>query len=174
MTNQPGDGFLHFGLGHVRLGLQRAEERLHMGVVVAVGATAHALGQPAPAYKRFEVVGSVFDALIRMEQRSRARPVPFSGIAQGITGQLRGARLGRRPTKDLTGVLVHDHGEKRPASPGMNVGVIAHPDISLSRCWATIKQMIRHLVLCGAPGPWPKPTRLLRNQAILAHQPGDA
>jgi len=35
MTDQPGDGFLQFRLGHVGFSLQRAEERLHMGVVVA-------------------------------------------------------------------------------------------------------------------------------------------
>jgi len=170
MADQSWHRPLQLALGHVGLGFQAAEKGLHMGVVIAIRPAAHALSEPVGDEQPFEAVGCVLDALIRVEQRSVARPMSSERVAERRTGQFCRTVLRGCPAENPPSELIHDHGEEQPTALSVYVSVIAHPHFSFSCCRAAFKQPVRHLVLRCSARPRSEPACLLRHQALFTHQ----
>src|SRR4051812_49054714 len=79
------------------LGLERVEETLHRGIVVAIGLAAHGRLEAGGLQRIAILRRSILNAAIGMVDQAGARPLHRDGHAQGCQRQL-GAQMIRRPT----------------------------------------------------------------------------
>src|SRR5437899_3897265 len=136
-----------------QLVLQRAEEALRDGVIVAVPPATHTghqpmLGEDLPIGRR-----GIVGALIRVVNQARLRPAVEQGHREGVgrEGAI-GARL-HRPADHAAGVQIQHDGQIQPARARRNRRDVPHPHAIRRRNGQPWSEMIggwrRHLMVFG-------------------------
>src|SRR5687768_9004570 len=98
-----------------QLGLERSEEALDDGVVIAIAAAAHAARQTMPGQERLVLVAGVLHSPIAVMQEWSSGLAVREGHLQSRTRQLRTQMIICRPTDDLPRAQVDDRGQIQPA-----------------------------------------------------------
>ena len=107
--------------------LQRLEERLDHGIVVAVPLAGHR-DQDAVAPELGLVLNrAVLTAAVRMVKQAGLRSSHGEGSSQRAERQFLVQSITDRPAHDTPGVKVHDDRQVQPALPGPHVGDIRAP-----------------------------------------------
>jgi PAS domain-containing protein len=152
--------------------LQRREEALHHGVVVAVPASAHAADDPAGREQALVVGAGVLAAPIRVMQRG--------GMMQGQGTPQRGARQRAiepgtgGPADDSPRREIEQYREIEPALRGPAVRQVGRPDPLGPARRKLARQMIRRDgVVGGAPGGHPESAARQAAEPGGAHQARD-
>ena len=125
------------------LGLETAEEGLHVGVVPAVALAAHADPQVG-----FIEGGAVFPvgvlrSLVGVEDSVFSRRAGVYRHQQGLPHQRGVVTFGEAPANHLAGVVVHDDADVRPLAAHADVTHITHPDLIGRAGVGLIEQQVR-------------------------------
>jgi len=103
------------------LEFEGAPKRLHGGVVVAIGATAHRSDQAMAGQSGAVGSARVLDAAIGVNHDAWRRPASGHGLFEG--GQHQGGLQGggRRPTDDAATAQIHDRRQIQPPGRGLDI-----------------------------------------------------
>jgi len=158
-------------------GFEGGPEGFCGGVIVAVGAAAHALGDAQVLEGAAEEIAGILGALVTVVDEAGE---PTRGLGGGALKCFEHQRcfhvIGGGPADHPTAVEVDFGGEKKPSFLSGNVGDIGNPDLVWSGGSGSIEQTLGSGSPCtGAIGsPWHKAALLYGAKSLLAHEPGDA
>lgn len=151
------------------------EERLHVGVVVHVAGTVHALEQAGAGEVLAKIEGSELDSAIGMEGKTWGGSAPSEGVSECAASEGGVAISAEAPAEDPSGVPVHDHGEVAPAACDADVGDVGDPElVRACGCEALDDVRVGPVELLLADPGTAIETRRAALQARQAHQAGDA
>ena len=110
------------------LGLEAAEKRLHLGVVVAIAFAAHAGNRLDFLQAHHETVAGVGGASVAVVQKPDDRMI-LGGSLQGACREL--AVFDRRnlPSYDIAAMQIHGYGQVDPPLVGLDVGRVRNPNL---------------------------------------------
>ena len=109
------------------LGLQRAEEALHDGVVVAVATPAHADLATRIGHQGAVFVARVLHAPIAMMQQAPMGSTLLASLTERLAGQLGTQMIGGGPTDNPTRTEINDGRQIEPALLSRDVGDVRCP-----------------------------------------------
>lgn len=112
-----------------QLCFERAEERFHAGVIVAVARSAHAGEHPMSLEQAAIFMTGILRAAIRMMQQACRRTPMGERPVQGLLNQRGFEMVSGGPADDLAAAKVHHGRQIKPALGGGNVSDVAHPDL---------------------------------------------
>src|SRR6266851_4094372 len=174
--NVAGHGSVEFDVALVasvmcEFSLERVEEALHVGVVLAVTRPIHAGHDAVGLEVVLVAVGRVLDATVGMEQQPGLGSASSDRALERPQGHLSGAVASERPAHDAPGEQVHHGRQVAPALAQTQVREIPHPNLVGARRQGFIQAQVPRLqeefvnaagIAVHAADPSP--------QASLAHQ----
>ena len=108
---------------------QRVKERLHVGIVVHMARSIHALEETQPRERLTEVEGGVLDSAVAVESDTGGRMPPSDSVSEGAASERGVAITTQAPAEDLPRVPVQDDSEVPPAAGHADVSDIGHPEL---------------------------------------------
>jgi hypothetical protein len=159
------------------LGFESGPEGFCGGVIVAIAAAAHALGDAESVEGRGEAVAGVLGTLIAVVNEAGK---PAGSLGSGALecfkneGSFHGG--GGGPADDATAIDVDLSGQKEPAFLSGNVGDVRDPDLLWRGRGGSAQQTLRSgRAGAGAiGGAWHKAALLYGAKLLCAHEPGNA
>src|SRR5919106_1431154 len=159
----------------LQLGLQRAEEALSHGVVVAVATATHARLK-TPARQLLLIAGArVLATAIAVVQQAQLGPALPQSHRQSSSRQLRRQALAHRPAHHAPRAQIQQHRQIQPPLRRPDVGDVPHPHLVRTLgTELTIQPVRRHLMRRHRTRRHPETTTPARLQPRTPHQPLDA
>src|SRR5262245_1383426 len=111
------------------VGLERVEERLHMGILVGGPSARHALAYPMLRQTVSEGAAEELAAAIAVEDQARGRSSPPERGVHRRTCKTRVASRSEPPGEHAPRVLVEDRHQIPPATTDRDVGHVSDPDL---------------------------------------------
>ena len=108
---------------------QRVKERLHVGIVVHMVRSIHALEETQPRERLTEVEGGVLDSAVAVESDTGGRMPPSDSVSEGAARERGVAITAQAPAEDLPRVPVHDDSEVPPVAGHPYVSDVRHPEL---------------------------------------------
>lgn len=105
------------------------KERLHMGIVIDLVRTVHALDNAMGLERPAEIMSGVLDAAISVKSQAWRGPAAPESVNDGAYGQVGVSAPAKAPAEQAPGVLVEDHCQVTPSTGDSNVGDVANPDL---------------------------------------------
>ena len=156
------------------LRLQAVEERFHVRVVVTVSAPAHALFEAVQLQQGAQAVIGILDALVGVEHHAGGRTAALDGPLQRRAGELHTAPMADVPTDDLAIEQVHHYRQVDVARAAADVGDVRNPYLVAVADGVRLRATVLHQVVVGNVSLGPEASLRFGDQAMAAHQPGDA
>ncbi len=149
--NVAGHGSVEFDVALVasvmcEFSLERVEEALHVGVVLAVTRPIHAGHDAVGLEVVLVAVGRVLDATVGMEQQPGLGSASRDRALERPQGHLSGAVASERPAHDAPGEQVHHGRQIAPALAQTQVREIPHPDLVGARGHWLIQAQVTRLL----------------------------
>jgi hypothetical protein len=143
------------------LGLERAPERFHGRIIVAISRPAHASLKASLGDGAKVAFVDILAASIGVMKQARRRPAPLQGLMQGSQDQGDVKRRGACPADHPPTPQIHDRSQVYPAFLGSEIGDIGDPDlVGTSRGGLLCQEVFRHGLAVVAVRR-ARPTRML-------------
>jgi hypothetical protein len=158
------------------LEFERAPERFHGGIVVAIGFAAHGSQRPVLLQALAELGAGILAASIRMEQELSGRRAPEQGHLPTGQDQRSVEVRTHRPADDFAAIKIHHAGQVEPAFASGDVSDIGDPRLINPVRGTQGGQCVGGDRLVMPTVGRPDPITLFgpAREVLLAHQTGDA